>query len=332
MKKNTLGIAYGMKKKNEHGAPANAKMARPMPDQTHDDKAMVARNEGKKAPSQDQWTDNPTVAQAQANNGRKVLPIKHPKMVPSSAFSTRLRTQEDHLQRAAAPGPYGQQPPSADIEMGANRQGPSVPALKMKRMAKGGIVNDDEMSGKINYVDRPDKGYGAVIMKAKGGMINDDVSMHSAEEDMVDHPAGLEEDDDQMRPSEHEYMSGHFAEGGEISDEEEMMEQHDDMVAAVMAKRRKESQDSGSMDEDDAEMMAEGGQVDLEDNAVESDNYADDLNMDALGKENYSEESALNDLTSPMDSNEHEPEHEEMNKHDMVSQVRRKMRSGLKFK
>lgn len=42
--------------------------------------------------------------------------------------------------------------------------------------------------------------------------------------------------------------------------------------------------------------FADGGMVDLDENAEEGSNYADELNEDALKKENYSEKSGLDDL------------------------------------
>lgn len=143
---------------------------------------------------------------------------------------------------------------------------------------------------------------------AKGGMINKDVSMNKAEEDQVVHPAGLESDDDQMSPAKDEYMAAHFAKGGMISDEEEM-EHHDSIAAAIMAKRRR---------------MAEGGMVDIDSNAEEQPNQMDKLNRAAL-KENY--DSDMDSIHEPMDSIGDSREDETENKLDMVSAIRRKMKS-----
>lgn len=76
--------------------------------------------------------------------------------------------------------------------------------------------------------------------------------------------------------------------------------------------------------------MADGGMVDLEANAEEDGNEADELNMEALGKENYSEESGLVDLTSPEDSNEHSDEISS-DSHDMVSKLRARMKARRGF-
>jgi hypothetical protein len=123
---------------------------------------------------------------------------------------------------------------------------------------------------------------------AKGGEINDFEPMHDAEEDQVQHPAGLEEDDDQMGPSMHEYMSDRmpaFADGGEIDEdqqpaEEEEMEHHDSIASAIMAKRAKMHAhiDSGAMDEDHA--------ADDEDASFPSEDHpAEDQDMYAKGGE-----------------------------------------------
>lgn len=287
-----LALAYDLKKKNkkkmaEGGSVDESASSerRPMPDQKAADAKMVSRNSAKKAPSQDSWTDTPTEKQAVMNNGRKALKIKHPRMVPSDAFSVRLRSDEDDLQESAKP------------------------------------------------------------KLAEGGMINEEVSMHDAEEDMVEHPARLEEDDDQMAPAKDEFMADHFAHGGQVDiDEEEAIEHAASIASAIMARKKRLAQDSGSHDEDQAERYAEGGEikshdsiysddsdeVDLSRNADEDANEEDQLSFNALRKENYSESEGLKQLDSPDDSNEHADmrEDESENKHDsrVVSAIRRKMR------
>jgi hypothetical protein len=119
---------------------------RPMPQDMHNDKLMASQNRGDKPAKNDSWTDRSTVAQAQINNGRKVMPIKRPKMVPSDAFSTRLYDEEGRLQESDKPGPYGEQPPEHDNEMGPDRHGDDVPDMqdehstKRKPYAKGGEI------------------------------------------------------------------------------------------------------------------------------------------------------------------------------------------------
>lgn len=287
----------GPVKKMAKGGPVSAKTEkRPMPETEANDAHEIARNAAKHALIKADWTDTPH----QVKKGMRTTPIKHPKMAHSDVVQSRLRDEEDHLQTSADvnDGPQ-EQPPREDDEIDAKKSGPMVPALKMKRMAKGGEINEE-------------------------------VSMHDAEEDGEEHPAGLESDNDEMAPPEDEFMAGHFADGGEISPmDEEMEEHHASISAAIMAKRAKlhEMVASGAMDEDHAgeDMMADGGQVDLDENAMEEPNGYYDLNEHAALKENYDE--GMHDATDPMDSNEHGDEREASaeNKHDMVTAIRTKM-------
>lgn len=309
-----LAIAYNMKKRPKKKMASGGEVSasnekRPMPEDKHDDAKMVSQNSNDKAPSQDSWTSRPDKVSLKG----RTFPLKRPKMVPSDSFSTKLMDEEDDLESSASVnnGPQ-HQPPKADDEEGADRQGPDSIDLHMKRMADG-------------------------------GMINEEVSMHDAEEDEVEHPAHLEEDDDQMKPSEDEYMSGHFAKGGMIDDEmdatasnpasrldagygkvimkadggeispedEQMDELHSSIASAIMAKRRK---------------MAEGGEVDLSINADEEPNHEDQESFEALKKENYSESAGLEKLDQPSDSNLHHVMLDS-DEHDMISAIRRKMKS-----
>jgi hypothetical protein len=273
---------------------------RPMPDDLYDDAMQAHQNEARKPLKNSDWTDNPTVKQAQDNNGRKVMPIARPKHVPTDAFSVRMYNKEGHLEDAMPPSSPKDQPESDYNEEGAKRQGP--PVHKMKMMAKGGKVNEDmapvtEMNPELHEAAKAEHakmkknkhGFEGNIELAKelkknrkynvyaeGGEINDFEPMHDAEEDGVQHPAGLESDNDEMRPDMHEYMSGEmagqYADGGIAHEEdmqpedEEHMEHHDSIAAAIMAKRDRLHAhiDSGAMDEDHAAeaMMADGGILD----------------------------------------------------------------------
>lgn len=344
-KSQSLAIAYSVKrkpkKKMAEGGPVSAKTEkRPMPDQMDND-AKQANMASDKPPHNDRVTGQPE--RKQASKGMKTTPIKHPKMVPSSVMSTRLMSREDMLQSSAGTneGPQ-EQPPQEDNEMDAKKSGPDVPALHMKRMAKG-------------------------------GMINKAVSMDSAEEDQDQHPAGLEEDNDEMSPSEDEYMANHFATGGQVDDapqamesrpdkgwgaiivggsgkpkgamaeggevndsndqpdDEELLEHHASVVAAIMAKRRKDSMSADSdSDIDHQMMMAEGGEVDLDENSMEQPNGYYHQNEDAALKENY--DSDFNDLSQPEDSNEHADsrESDSENEHDssIVNRIMKKRKSS----
>jgi hypothetical protein len=289
----SLAIAYSIKRKAQHKKMAEGGSVkdekRPMPEQMHEDKAEVMRNNSKASLKQAGWTDQPTVTQAQSKP--RVQAIKHPKIASSGVFQTKLYNQEDDLMDSDAPASDKEQPDKDYNEKKARKSGPDVPALHMKKMAKG-------------------------------GMINNAVSMHEAEE----------EDDDQKRPPMADYMEDHdaaqYAEGGEVDNEAEI-EHAASIAAAIMAKRKKEAIGAHSDSDIDHEMyMAEGGEVDLSENADEEPNHEDQLSFNALKKENYSESDALDDLNQPMDSNEHSPEHEEedVNDRSIVSAVRRKMK------
>lgn len=101
---------------------------------------------------------------------------------------------------------------------------------------------------------------------------------------------------DDMRLPMAEYMASRFAKGG--------------VAEAIMRKK----------------MMAEGGEVDLAENAEEHDNETDDLNLDALGKENYSESAGLDDLDYDTSVSKGDMLSDE-DAHDMISAIRRRMKS-----
>lgn len=350
--KQSIAIAYSMKrkagkKKMAEGGAVNESAAtehRPSIEEHDKDAAMVSRNSGNKAPKNDSWTDKSTVTQAQMNNGRSVKPIKRPGMVPTNAFSTRMYDEEADLQSSAKTGNPDAQPPKHDDEEGPDRQGPRVSDEEhqhnngRKAYAKGGSVSGahDEDSAE-HYPGKPmvDMEYGS-----------------SPEEDGVQHPAGLEEDNDQMRPSKEEYMSGKrmapmLAAGGEItsrrmaldsqepihetyptSDEEDIMHAAS-IAAAIMAKKRMMARGGEILSHDSIYPHPEADQADLSRNADEDANEEDQLSFNALRKENYSETAGLDALDNPMDSTEdgREIDHD---KHDMLAEIRAKMKRRIR--
>ncbi len=164
---------------------------------------------------------------------------------------------------------------------------------------------------------------------AKGGEINEDVSMHDAEMDNQQDPEGLESDNDEMSPEMAEYMSKRmpaFAKGGMAREEdmqpedEEMEEHHDSIAAAIMARKKRA----------EGMLLADGGMVDLDENEMEEPNQEYGLEHAAL-KENYDE--PLRSMQQPEDSNEHGDmrEDDEENKMDMISKLRSKIRSKRQF-
>lgn len=304
------------KKKMAEGGKVNESAAsehRPSTEETDKDSKEVSKNSGNKSPKHDSWTDKSTETQAQSNNGRKVKPIKHPSMVPTNAFSTKLSGEEDHLEMYAHPASPEEQPPKSDDEEGADRQGPDTPALHMKKMFEGGAVSEK-----------------------------------ASENDNSEHPAGLEEDDDQQRPSKSDYMEEHdaaqYAGGGEITErsqeldseepehdkeyhsEEEALDHHASMVASIMARRRARYAQGGEIKSHDSIYSDESSQADLSRNADEDANEEDQSSFNALRKENYSESEGLRQLDSPSDSNEDGREIE-ADEHDMISRIRAKMKA-----
>lgn len=307
-KKQAIAIAFNVQRKNKRKKMADggmvkdsAKMeSRPMPDERAKDATMVSHNSSMKAPKDDSMTSQ---APQMVASRPRMAPLSRPRMAQTDAFKVKLRDQEEPELMDLDPASPKDQPARQYDEEGPDRQGPKVHPLKMM---------------------------------AKGGMINKEVSMDRAEEDEVEHPAGLEEDDDQMSPAKDEYMAQRFAEGGSVHREEDMqpmdeeeMEHHASVAAAIMAKKQRQMQlDSGSVDEDDAEMYAEGGMVDIDSNAEESPNSYYKQNRAAL-KENY--DSDMDDVSQPMDSNEHGDELSDEDSHDMVSSIRRKMSMKRQF-
>ncbi len=114
---------------------------------------------------------------------------------------------------------------------------------------------------------------------------------------------------DDRRLPKNEYMDDHFAQGGSIAD-------------AIMQRRKMMAE--GGMIRPEADLPE--GEVDLESNSQEHQNLEDQLSYEALRKENYSEDTALEDLTSPMDSNEHGHDIDS-DIHDMASKIRQRMRA-----
>lgn len=176
-----------------------------------------------------------------------------------------------------------------------------------QKMAKGGMPKETE--------DRPDTGWGAIIFKGEGGEVkkSEAVPAPQASKQVSEQPPEQQVlDYKQLRKQyieKNRLNRKRYAEGGEVELEDEAS-----MAAAIMSKRRR---------------MAEGGMVDIEENNEEQPNAIDDLNEDALLKENY--DSDLLDLEEPLDSDligdPREMEQEDIHDEDTVSAIRRRMKS-----
>ena len=322
------------------GAVSASNERRPMPDERNNDSAMVSRNSRQKPAKNDDWSDRSTVEQAQRPSK---TPLSQPRIVKGSTFNTKLANQEADLQSSAGVNNGPQHQPDSDYdEVGANRQGPDVPALHMKRMAAGGMAAEDEG---IEARERADEAH--LMSMENPSMDEGDMDAHSRNEE------GQNRQGPSVPDMEREHNNDRmpYADGGmahEMMDQphpEEDEEHHASVAAAIMAKKRMAA--GGSVESGSPDMnYAEGGrvdsdeisshdsiysddssQVDLSRNADEDANEEDQLSFNALTKENYSESAGLDALDSPMDSNEHSPEHEPMDEHDddIVSAIRKKM-------
>lgn len=154
------------------------------------------------------------------------------------------------------------------------------------KKASGGMI--EKMSPKA-MESRPDRGFGAIIVKA---------------------------------------------EGGEVSPEDEIeMEHHNSIAAAIMARRKMaEGGDVTPRYEHEDDIGLADSMVDIDDNAREIPNQYYPRNEDQVLKENYDED--MMDVSQPVDSNEEGDAREDAteDKHDMISQIRRKMNMRRQFK
>lgn len=284
--KQALAIAYSVKRKNkrkyaEGGSISASNEKRPMPDNRYDDSKMASQNSGDKAPKNDQWLDQPTVAQAQKNDSRRIMPIKRAKMVPTNAFSTRLYDEEADLQNSASVNEGQQhQPPGHDNEEGADRQGPKISDMQdehsthRKPYAKGGEIDS------LNHPSKHDTKLNDDGIQLKE---RDDEahlqSMESPSEDEGDLDArslnemGSDRHGLDVPDMEDEHSNGRkpYADGGEIGrspddsedqpSEEEHEERYNSIAAACMARMQHKAQQYSDSDIDEQMRLASGGSV-----------------------------------------------------------------------
>ena len=138
-------IKPGLKGLAEGGAISAHDEARPSTQTEENDRHEIARQHAAKAldPKQDATSPKNRTA---ARGGLKTTPIKHPKMVPSNALSTKLYDKEGNLIDTASPESPNRSFPADEHEEGADRHGPS-PKKAMahsthKMMAEGGDVDE----------------------------------------------------------------------------------------------------------------------------------------------------------------------------------------------
>lgn len=215
----------------------------------------------------------------------------------------------------------------------------SMPKPKLEGMAEGGEVQKPRLQPKKHPMMVKSDAFSAKLRDDEDdNSINHALSIEDADQDMEQEPQGLEEDDDQMKPSDSEIMSDMMAEGGMMEDEvrpdrgfgkviiknakggmidDEMDMDHEDSIAAAIMARKDR-------------MMAEGGQVDIDSNNEEQPNGYYEQNEDAVLKENYDKD--MDDMSQPMDSNEHGHNLSDEDAHDMVSKIRSVMNKNRQFK
>lgn len=252
-----LALQYALKQKNKKKMAQGGEVkdqsakteARPMPSTKVMDAKMVNKAPQKPMDSEGQWTDQPTVKQAQKPS---IVPMSRPKLRGSDTFSVRYREeidQDNHRMQSEAPDGYGKQPKEAYNEKGANRQGPDLHKQRF----------------------------------AEGGRINNVVSFEDSEEDNAEHPAGLESSDSSKRPPEDEYMADHFARGGYVDENDQPQpeaeeEHHASIAAAIMARDKKKFAEGGYVDiEQNAQEDDAGGEMHRRNHEILKENYDSDF-------------------------------------------------------
>jgi hypothetical protein len=242
-------------------------------------------------------------------------PSKHDMEPEDHDIEARERSNEAHLMSMEDPSEdEGYADAMSRNEMDPDRQGHEVRDME-----------DEHSTGRKPY--------------AGGGKIED------SEEN-------IDSDVDGEEPATH----GHSPDDSEDQPHDEAEEEHHNSIAAAIMARRARLHaeiDSGAHDLDSAMRMAEGGeiledsgdilshgsmdsddssQVDLRRNAEEDANEEDQASWNALRKENY--DTSYWDTHQPDDSNTHgdDEEMDSHDKHDMVSLIRRKMKSKRQFK
>lgn len=257
-KDRNLAIAYSVKRKSKkpkkmakggmaYKNDSAATEQRPMPQERDNDALMISRNSNKKAPGQDSWTDNPTVEQAQRPSR---TPLKHPKMVPQSLYTVRLRSEEDELEHTASPGPYGEQPAKRDDEESPNRQGPEVRDMedehstKRKPYAKGGQIEPsdlkhEEPDGLSKHASEPteeelqrDERRDELHLMLGANPSEDEGDMYAIDHDEDKQnrqgPDVMDMEDEHSTGRKPYHMGG-YAEGGDVQYKDAMENEDDDM-------------------------------------------------------------------------------------------------------
>lgn len=177
-------------------------------------------------------------------------------------------------------------------------------AAKYRMMAEGGLVGDGSRAQEDNNPGVP---------SPKGDNSRLPMSQYMSEEfdDGDSFPKGRSKN---QRPSAQEMDSEYFADGGQVGMQAIMKENYKpkSMAEAIMHKRKK---------------MADGGMVDIQENGDEEGSSPyDDMNSDATDSPGVYDDSQLG--KQPEDSNEDGDDREDSRRdaHDMISQIRKKIK------
>ncbi len=283
--KQALAIAYSMKRrqKKAKGGPISAKEeSRPMPNQEHNDKHDAERT---KRP-------HPRAEMAAEKTRPKREPIKHPRMVPSDAFSTRLYDAEGNLMGHMRPASPEEQPAKWMDEEEAKKQGfspdmASEHSTHRKPYAKGGEIQpSDKKHPKNPFEDDhlehldPSEDEGTMYADEHDEMDQDGHGpTPQDEDDLMMAEGGTPEPEPSPSPnskdplkSVRDYVGKHtdggpkeYARGGHVSPEdEEHIEHEDSIAAAIMAKKARERGHEAAMSDSDIDemvMLYDGGEI-----------------------------------------------------------------------
>lgn len=258
-------------------------------------------------------------------------------------------------------GPNRQGPPISDMSRQHNNgrmpyaKGGDVMRPEDHGMEKMEREDELNMQGRLSPGGRPSRELNEEDADGHGNDLSDHEQPHSLSSGPYRDAMGNEDHDMELNPSKGKFSP----DDSEIQPMDEADEERAASLSAAVMSRRKMMADGGrvrseagrdrdfmgdDMPEENDEpmlraghiarsimrkrkMMADGGEVDLDLNAQERPNDYYHQNEDVVLKENYDED--LDSMHQPMDSNEHgdEDERKSEDSHDMVDDIRRKMKA-----
>ncbi len=216
--------------------------------------------------------------------------------MPDETFHDKMDVNQQHEDPHAAAYNFVSQMRS-DID---NAKSPEEMVMLHQRYALGGAVeaNPKTPISEFEAANERDDNLEEKEMPSAyslGGAVEENPKTHiSTKEDKMERDEDMEEEE----------MPSAYSHGGSIADR-------------IMSKK--------------AKAYADGGEVDLSENADEEPNNEDDMSFNALRKENYSESPALSELDYDTDKSigDDFDDRDKSDQHDMVSIIRRKMKSKV---